>query len=87
MSEPLTRLMRIIGPAALARVRAELAGERLHIPAARTNTAARRRAAVAQMLAQGTSCPVIASRLGCSLRTVQRIAAMPNRTARDEVAS
>lgn len=71
-------LMRIVGTAAYSRLRIELAGETLHIPAARTMTAERRRASVARLLAQGVPIPVIAARIQCSVRHVHRIAARPN---------
>ena len=76
-------LMRIVGAAAYSRLRAELAGETLHIPAARTMTAERRRSAVARLLSEGVPIPTIAVRIGCSVRHVHRIAALPAAAARE----
>ena len=83
MNQSHVTLMRIVGAAAYSRLRVELAGETLHIPAARTMTAERRRVTVARLLSQGVAIPTIASRIGCSVRHVHRIAALPATAARE----
>lgn len=80
MNDPLVALLRIVGPAVLSRLKIELPGEVIRIPATRTTAAARRRESVARLLAQGLPVAVIATRVGCSVRHVNRIASRPAHT-------
>ncbi|BEP61279.1 hypothetical protein GmRootV213_18330 [Variovorax sp. V213] len=74
MTDVQETLLRICGPALVARITRELAGQTIRVPAIRTTTAARRRESVARLLAEGVPYPAIAARLGVTLRRVQQLA-------------
>ncbi|MDP9919812.1 DNA-binding NarL/FixJ family response regulator [Variovorax boronicumulans] len=74
MTDVQETLLRICGPALVARITRELAGQTIRVPAIRTTTAARRRERVARLLSEGVPCPVIAERIGVTLRRVQQLA-------------